>query len=571
MNALANPRFSTTQGVALLEKYCYACHANDFKYPGLNLRDRVTLLKPADANETPYIVPGKPAESRIWKAVGQQDPVQMPPSDQPQPTPAEQDLLKRWIEAGAEFPPSTRPPRTFIGEQTLLAMIDRDLQALPETKRPDVRYFSLAHLWNSDVSDEHLRLVRAGVSKLINSLSSEVRVVPPAVVDADGVVLRINLTDYGWRAGKQWLAVAQAYPYGLEVSGEPYRRVTQYDTFPYLRADWFVYSASRPPLYHALLTFPDQFGLPETQSILERLLAVDPVRNYEKDLLRRAAFTGEASGVSDHNRMVERHPSRYGYYWPSYDFQDDGGAQNLFSHPLGPQRLSHLEEGSFVHDGGEIIFSLPNGLQGYMLVKADGTRIDLGPQKIVKDPNQHGGSYDIVNGVSCIGCHRHGMVRFTDSLRPLFVGQAGTVAEKVLRLYPEAPQMSALVEADRKKFLTSLDDAIRPFLQTAPADKTPVESFPEPITAAARPYDRPLKLADLARELGLPASAEASQAAGLTCSAGEFATIIKFSERLRQLGLGPVGQGASLTRAQWEKVFGRVARELKIGTPVSSN
>jgi serine/threonine protein kinase len=557
-------------GVAFLEKYCFACHANDKKYPGLDMRDRVTLLRPADPNEKPFLVPGKPEESRLWEQLADG---LMPPSDQPQPSEAELASLKQWIAAGAEFPAASRPTRPFVGEQSVLAIIDKDLFDQPESKRQYLRYLSLAHLWNSDVSDEHLRLVRAAVSKLMNSLSSESQIVPPHVVDADGLVLRIDLNDYGWRAGQQWLEVAKAYPYGIKAPGEAYRRVTEMTgDFPYVRADWFVYSAARPPLYHALLTFPDQVGLPESQSTLERLLAVDPVRNYEKDLLKRAAFTGEASGVSDHNRMVERHSARYGYYWPSYDFFGDTGRQSLFRFPLGPKRLAESDEEVFQHDGGELIFSLPNGLQGYMLVTSDGTRIDKGPQEIVRDANQHAGSYDIVNGISCMGCHRHGMVRFADSLRLQYLNRTGDVADKVLRLYPEQADMSRLVEGDRKRFLSALDEAIGPFLRVGPHATTSVEEFPEPITSVARPYDRTVKLADVARELGLPADAEAARSAGLKCSAAELATVIGNSSQLRdKLGLGPLADGDSLPRKAWENVFGRTARELGLGSPLTAN
>ena len=76
---------------------------------------------------------------------------------------------------------------------------------------------------------------------------------------------------------------------------------------------------------------------------------------------------GYVSGVQDsttpvsltNNRMVERHRSIHGAYWKSYDFAGSVGAQNIFNHPL-----------DFTHDGGEVIFNLPNGLQGYYLVNA---------------------------------------------------------------------------------------------------------------------------------------------------------------------------------------------------------
>lgn len=565
----------SVRGFGVLEKYCFSCHANDRKYPALDLRDRVTLLRPVDSNESPFLVPGKPNESRIWNVVSAHDPVQMPPADQSQPTAEEKEILKRWIEGGAEFPAPSRPKRTFIGEQTVLAIIDRDLQSQPVTRQPFLRYFSLAHLWNSDVSDEHLRITCAAVSKLMNSLSSKPQIVVPesvksdGVIDAESVVLRIDLNDYGWRAAKQWLAVSKAYPYGLKVAGETYTRVTRHDSFPYLRADWFVSAASRPPLYHQLFTFPDQFGLPTTQSALERILAVDPVRDYDRDQLQRAAFSGEDSAVSDHNRMVERHQSQFGYYWPSYDFLRDDGPQNLFQFPLGPKRLSRTPDNNFVHDGGELIFRLPNGMQGYMLVTGDGTRLDKGPQDVVKDPNQYAGSYDVVNGISCIGCHRHGMVRFRDTLRAQYEGRTDDVADKVLRIYPTAERMSQFVEDDRSKFLESLDRAIGSFLRRGSDQNKRVDEFPEPITICAKPYDRSVKLVDIARELGLPTDAAVAKSAGLSCSAGELAAAIKFNDSLRRIGLLPVSQGDSLTRKQWETVFGSVAREVGLGTPIA--
>ena len=83
----------------------------------------------------------------------------------------------------------------------------------------------------------------------------------------------------------------------------------------------------------------------------------------------RAGFNN--SGVSNHNRVVERHKSRYGAYWKSYDFAGSVGAQNILTHPLG-----------FTHDGGEAIFNLPNGLQGYYLANASGFRLDEAPINI---------------------------------------------------------------------------------------------------------------------------------------------------------------------------------------------
>ena len=98
------------------------------------------------------------------------------------------------------------------------------------------------------------------------------------------------------------------------------------------------------------------------------------------------------SGVSNHNRVVERHTSRYGAYWKSYDFAGSVGTQNILTHPL-----------NFTHDGGEAIFNLPNGLQGYYLANASGFRLDDAPINIVSNPRRelpHGAQRNLLYRLS---------------------------------------------------------------------------------------------------------------------------------------------------------------------------
>src|SRR5581483_5223157 len=101
----------------------------------------------------------------------------------------------------------------------------------------------------------------------------------------------------------------------------------------------------------------------------------------------------------------------YGSYWKSYDFAGNAQRKNLFSHPLGPGD----GDSDFQHDGGELIFSLPNGLQGYLLIDAKGNRIDKGPVAIVSDPKQ--GDRQVANGISCMSCHARGMIDKADQVR----------------------------------------------------------------------------------------------------------------------------------------------------------
>lgn len=66
----------------ILTRYCFPCHGEAKFKGGLNLASRKGLEKPADWRET-------------WARLRSR---QMPPSDQPQPTPAEREKVTAWIE-----------------------------------------------------------------------------------------------------------------------------------------------------------------------------------------------------------------------------------------------------------------------------------------------------------------------------------------------------------------------------------------------------------------------------------------------------------------------------------------
>ncbi len=86
--------------------------------------------------------------------------------------------------------------------------------------------------------------------------------------------------------------------------------------------------------------------------------------------------------------------------------------------PLGPRFPGNrFEDQAFVQAGGEVIFHLPNGLQGYMLARADDTRLD-GPAAIaiVRNHKETSGTPEVVNGLSCIACHKTGMKTFQDEI-----------------------------------------------------------------------------------------------------------------------------------------------------------
>ena len=248
-----------------------------------------------------------------------------------------------------------------------LTVIQQHVNSLPSFNRPFARYFSITHLYNAGETDEALGAYRRALSKLINSLSWGREVMQPQPIDLAQTLFYIDLRNYEWDVRDAWPKMEAVYPYPNDY-GEHATYAPLYETLqqelacevPFLLVDWFLATASLPPLYHDIL------DLPATDRELEEQLDVDVAGNLQNAPGFRVWRAGvNESRVSKNNRVVERHTSRYGAYWKSYDFAGNVGAQNISTHPL-----------SFTHDGGEIIFNLPNGLQAYLIVAKTGARID---------------------------------------------------------------------------------------------------------------------------------------------------------------------------------------------------
>jgi len=420
---------------------------------------------------------------------------------------AELASFRQWVTRGgpsAEYlAASQRSTRPLIPREDVIDAIATDLKQREGHDLRNSRYLTISNLHNlGDIDSDQLDLYRAAIVKTLNSLSWQPDVVIASSIDEHKTIYRIDLRQMGWTPA-QWDMLTQHYPYAIKLRGGTAAAIYQATSspLPYLRADWFTFIVTQPPFYHLLLDIPPHLEQLEKRLLGHRNARVDNIRSGRAV---RAGF-GD-SGVSVNNRLVERHPASSGGYWISYDFGTNNGEANLFDFPLGPKgtwRDAKLSRYEFDHDGGEVIFNLPNGFQAYGLFDAKGGRIDVGPTNIVHDDTMTGGA--IINGVSCISCHDRGMkpenrrqLVGLDRIRSATAVNLRRFDEdvrmQIQELYPEGKVIANLMRSDRQRFMKAMEKAGIPAAND------------EPVRALFNRFVADLDLDSVAAELGFEAS-----------------------------------------------------------------
>ena len=431
------------QAYAIFQQDCLNCHG-----PHGAFTEQIVIDSAVGLIGSGAVVPGNPLQSELFTRLRDADPAKrMPLGGQ---LSADAILtISNWIQAGA---PSWEIQHdvNFISPAAMLTAIETHLKTLDAFDRPFARYFTTTHLYNAGESPEALSAYHVALSKLVNSLSWGFQIINPQPIDLGETIFYIDLRDYEWDTRDAWTQIENAYPYAIAFDERAQAgllaKLTALRTemaceVPFVYADWFLATASLPPLYHDIL------ALPATERELEQELGIDVARNLQRAPGVRVWRAGtNNSGVSNHNRVVERHRSPYGAYWKSHDFASSVGAKNIFTHPL-----------SFERDGGEVIFNLPNKLQAYYISDGLGNRIDVAPTEIVSNPAASDPA--VRNGLSCIGCHTEGMKAFEDEVRSVVAQTVNPSFDKdhALRLYVEAPVMAPLVSEDTERYREALE------------------------------------------------------------------------------------------------------------------
>ena len=504
------------QAYAIFQQNCLRCHGEHGPYT-----EAIVIESAEGLVQSGAVVPGKPIESELYtRLLEKDDAKRMPWGQDPLPDAAIL-TIENWIQAGA---PSwdVQYDVSFITPDAMLTTIQKHLSNLDAFNRPYARYFTTTHLYNAGEGPETLRVAEVALSKLVNSLSWGFTIIKPSPIDLQRTIFYIDLRDYEWDLRAAWTQIEDAYPYRIDFDATIHASLQRKlvglqqgteSEVPFVQADWFLAMASLPPLYHDIL------ALPETEQELERELGIDVARNLQRapGISVWRAGTND-SGVSNHNRVVERHTFRYGAYWKSHDFAGSTEARDIFTHPL-----------SFERDGGEVIFNLPNGLQAYYIADGQGNRIDVAPTEIVSNPAASDPA--VRNGLSCIGCHTEGMKTFEDGVRAVIEKTARPSYDRdhALRLYVEQSVIDVLVQGDTERYEVAL------------AKTGGVSGGIEPVHLFHEAFQEPLIASYAAPSIGLEEST--------------FLSKIRQEPSLQNLGLTGLLSGGNVKRDVWESNF----------------
>jgi mono/diheme cytochrome c family protein len=471
--------FSTEMGQqveAILRTNCGTCHIGagaqgEFGYL-LNMEQLVTSGK---------VVPGNKEDSQLYvRMVGGS----MPPAAQRvvrTPTYSEIDLVGEFIDQlELPDPGSDCESEAFMDVDTQIRLMQSDMAGLDDIDKSFTRYLTITYSSNAGECGRALQRQRNALFKGINSVSTNPTVSQPQAIDAAETIYRIDIRDYNWDRlidlqdndvsdpanvdfNDGWEAIIanpQTAAYAVEYEGEAADdlEADAATLVPFMPVNAFIQATEFGDLYYTLIN-----GRASLFDFEREVLLIDTALEIEDNQLMRAGFSN--SGVSKQERVLNRFDSGLAAgqsYWISFDFDGGNGGDgaNGFERDVANDSIyaSPLE---FAFGGGEAIFSLPNGMQGYYAADGAGNRLATAPIGVVIDPAQNNGL--VTNGASCHSCHNAGMITFTDTVRQFVednrVRFDNETFENVMEQYPDGPTFQAQMDRDSEVHIAATERA----------------------------------------------------------------------------------------------------------------
>jgi mono/diheme cytochrome c family protein len=412
------------------------------------------------------------------------------------------DTVARFID-DENFWPDLAPQQRDCSDQVfsfddLYAEIANDLQTLDADDALTARYITLTNRFTAGIcADTSLDRDRQGLLKMVNALSTETTVEPPLPINSEETIYRIDIADYGWDQPvtvvnadgsttdftDKWEAIVGNNPYAVPFVGDDADDAVQDSgtLVPVMLADSLLDTATIGNLYYALIDVNVQDTL---DNFILNDLDIDVAQNLIDEDQIRAGTT--KSRISRQDRVVQRDDInvRQGVLWQSFDFENDQN-DSIFENPF-----------DFAEGGTEAIFTLPNGMLGFIISDADGNIVE--DSDILLDTNQ--ANFRAVTSISCSNCHARGLLPVVDEVREIALANAlvsglnNDEVEQLRAVYPEPEEFLRVVEGDSDSFY-------RRALSQANVEL----DGGDPVSSVFFRFDQDIRLADAAGDLGLTA------------------------------------------------------------------
>jgi hypothetical protein len=471
--------FSTLLGQQardILETNCGSCHIGIGAMGGFGY-----LLDVQQLVAGGKLVPGKKSESRIYLRMLDGT---MPPADRrpaQSPTPSQVEIVGQFIdELRLDDPEGDCKPLAFVDVDTQIERMRADIALRDENERPFTRYLTVSYSANAGDCGRVLNRQRYALFKGINSVSTATTITRPVAIDADQTIYRIDIRDYEWDRPFDlqdndvsnpanidftdgWEAIIanpKTAVYAVEYQGDAADDLAAEagTRVPFMPVNAFIQATEFGDLYYTLIG-----GRASLFDFEREVLSLDTQAETADNRLMRAGFAN--SGVSKQERVLNRFDSGVGAgqsYWISFDFDGGGGGESaagferdrandsIYSNPL-----------DFAFGGGEAIFSLPNGMQGYYAADGAGNRLATAPIGVVTDPAQNNGL--VTNGASCHSCHNAGLITFRDTVRQFVLDNKvrfnNETFEDVMEQYPDTATFDRQMDLDSAMHVNAVERA----------------------------------------------------------------------------------------------------------------
>jgi mono/diheme cytochrome c family protein len=444
---------------------------------------------------TGKIIPLNSAGSRVVQRMVRRE---MPPvsSGLPAVTDADITTVSQYVD-NPRFWPDVAPTggnctkdNQLVDFDQLFQEANNDLNRADNKDIPFYRYISITNRFTAGQCVEALDKDRDGLTKMLNMLSIDAGIEAPVPVNPEETLYRIDIRDFQWDRAVSvngtafadvWEAIAANNPYAVEFVGDDAddAKADTLTAFPIQFADQMMDVAIIGNLYYAII------GVDVAQPLgtfISDQLGIDLAQNTIDEEQLRAGTT--KSRISRQDRLAQRDEIevRQGALWQSFDFEDNAN-ESIFEDPFG-----------FTPGGTEAIFTLPNGMLGFIIADANDAIVE--DSDILLDTNQN--NFRAITSVSCSNCHASGFIPVVDEVRDVAIANARDIGldrdeiEQLEGIYVSPQEFARQVSDDSQSFYQRA-------LQLA---DLPVQGA-DPVSSVFLRFDQDIRLADAAGDLGV--------------------------------------------------------------------